>query len=403
MRTSTVVVGLLFGAIFGVTLVPPLFVALPRRFVDSWYYISPETTLVALIAALLVVALAGFIAAALEPDEAVRTGTVAGTLAVAVGGTLVALPAAEIEACGALLSMTIQQSTSVDELRALTVETLVDGVWIPAASALVLLAGGPALGAMGGVIYDLWRGSTSRTTRTIHRSWIPIVAMWALLFAVFLSTAWAVHLDLTVLPRLEAPMTWADRMSATSPLFVASVVQALLLAWGVRDAVLVYRDQRRISGLFWLMMIVAPAFTAFCVVATLHPASLVTPGPWVFAGAGVVTTLAAGLSAARSEVTFEPQPRSLGEVIGEALLAGTLVTGIIAFVAFDGIVGSYTIGFPYVRGLLAGAAVVDAPPDQLVTRVFALHAVAVVAVFAFAAAYLGIAGPLWLVGRLARR
>lgn len=403
MRTSTVLVGLIVGAILAATLVPPLFVALPRRFVDSWYYVSPETALMALVGALVVVAFSGFVAGSLEPDEAVRTGTVAGLITAVVGGLLVALPAAEIEGCGALLSMSLQHSTAADALQAQTIETLIDGVWVPSMTGLALIAIGPALGAMGGVTYDLWRGTISRTTRTIRLSWVPIVGLWGVCAAVFVSTLWAVHLDITVLPRLESQPTWADRNALTSPLLVAAAAAALLAAWGSRDAVLVYRERRRISGLMWLAITQAPVITTLGVVAGFHPSSLVTLGPWVF---GVVVLGASAVSAidgARSELTFEPLPRAWSEVLGEGLLTGVVVTVSAVFIAVDTIVGTYVIAFPYVRAVLAGAAVVDAPPAELVTRVFLVHALFVLAIPTIAALYVGLASPLWLMGRLSRR
>ncbi|MEQ1504687.1 MAG: hypothetical protein ABMB14_20775 [Myxococcota bacterium] len=403
MRTSTVVVGLVMGAILAGTLVPPLIVALPARYVDSWVYVSSEVSLLGLVAALIVACLSGFAAASFEPDDAVRTGTISGLLSAVVAGVAVVLPAVEVEACGGLLSLVLYQTTSAEELRAATAHTLVTATWAPAVTGLGLLAVGPALGAVGGVVFDLWRGSVSRTTPTIRRSWTPILGLFVVTIAVGLSTAWGAHVDLAVLPRLGHPTTWPERNGLSAPLVSAAAVTCVLAAWAIRDAVLVFRDGRRLSGLLWAMMTLSLPTLAFGLGVALYPRSLTTVGPWLAIASLGITVLVAWIAGLRSESTFEPIPRTAGDLLGEALLVGLITVGTLLYAAGASIVGSYVIAFPYVRALLSGAELVEAPPAQLVITVFSIHWGAIVAMAVVAGLYLTLAGPLWLVGRIARR
>lgn len=403
MRTSTVVVGVIFGAILAGVLVAPLFVSLPGRYVSDWFYVDPQGAAIGLVAALVVWVLAGFLAATIDPDEAVRAGTSAGLLASIIAGIAIALPAAEIEACGSLLSIAMYDTMTAEMLRQVTAETAVDGVWIPAMIGLALLLIGPALGAVGGVIFDLWQGTPGRSNRTIRRSFVPLFGLVAVLMGVGASTMWAVHLDVTVLPRLGHAPGWLDRTALSSPLVVAGVATCLLLVWAIRDAVLTYRSELRFLAVCWGMLALSSPIAMAVVVGTLHPRSLVTPSPWLAGFAVLVAAIAAGIAAGGSEVPLERQPRRFDELFGEAILSGILIVGGLMFVSGASIVGTLVIAFPYVRALLGGAALVEAPPADLVTRVFSTHWWALASMFLAGMTYLAIVGPFWAFGRMVGR
>jgi hypothetical protein len=403
VRTSTVVVGLIFGAILAAVLLAPLFVALPARYVTDWFYVNPSAALIGLLAALASLVCAGFLGATLDRDEAIRAGTSSGLLASVVAGIAVALPAAEIEACGSLLSIARYDTMTAEMLREVTGETAIDGVWIPAMSGLALLLIGPALGAVGGVIFDLWQGTPGRSNRTIRRSIVPLVGLGAVVLGVLLAAMWAIHLDITVLPRLGREPGWRDRTALSSPLIVAGAATCLLLAWAMRDAVLTWRGEARLFGLGWAMTALAAPVTMGVIIGGMHPRSLVTPDPWLALVAVAVAAVGSVILASGSDVPLEREPRRFDEIFGEALLAGILVVGSIMFVSGASIVGTLTIAFPYVRALLGGAALVEAPPADLVTRVFATHWWATGGIFVVAMIYLGILGPLWAFGRVVTR
>jgi hypothetical protein len=402
VRTSTVLVGLLGGAIFTGTLVPPLYVALPQRFVEDWYSVTSEAALIGLCLALAVVTLTGFVAASFAPDDGVRTGTVAGLLSALIGGVLVALPAAEIEACASLLSTNLNRALPPERLSALASETVLDGIWVPSAVGLALIAVGPALGAMGGVVFDLWRGTVSRTTRTIRLSWVPQVGMWSVFLGVVGASVWSAHLDKTVLPLLAMPASWGDRNALTAPLLVAGAFTAPLLAWSVRDAVLLLRERRRLAGAFWGTLAIAAPVASIAAAGIVHTAGLAALPPWVFVAACVTGGLAGLWDGSSSDVTFEPLPRVLGELLGEALLTGLLVACALVFVCGASTIGSYTIGFPYVRAVLESVPW-EASRVDLVSRVFLLHWIAGLVIPVAGAVQLAVAVPLWMVGRLSGR
>lgn len=407
MRTSTVLVGLLGGALFTAALVPPLFVALPGRFVDDWYTAGSQAALAGLCLALVAVTLTGFFAASFAPDDAVRTGTIAGLLSVLVGGMLIALPASAIEACASVLSGNPAlrpggSAATAERLRELAAEAVLDGFWLPAAVGLALLATGPALGAMGGVTFDLWRGTVSRTTRTIRLSWVPQLGLWTTCLAVFGASVWAAHLDKTVLVLLDQPASWSDRNALTAPLAVAGAFAGVLLTWAIRDAVLLLRDHRRLVGVMWGTMALSAPVSTFAVAAAVHTAGLLALPPWLFVAAGVSGALAGAWDGASSDLTFEPQPRSAGELIGASLLTGLVVAGALVFVCGASVIGTYTIGFPFVLAVLENASSISFPAGELVSRVFLLHWLAGLLVLLIGGAHLGVAVPLWTVGRIAR-
>lgn len=374
MRTTTIVIGLVFGVILGGVLLAPLFVALPARYVDNWYYVSPEWALAGLAAGLLVTALAGFVVGMADDEAAIRNGTLAGLLACLYSGGLIVLPAALIEATGDLLAMAAYDTLTAKRLTEATVSAAIGAAWTPAATGLAMGVGGAALGAMGGVLYDLWRGTTAgRSARLVHRSLVPMVGLSAVALAMGLSSLWSAHLDLTVLPKLGYTPGFQDRSLLTLPLITAGVAACWFLAWGVRDVVITWRDDRRFGALVWLTTLLGLLSLGPVLVGVFHGAAWLTPAPWlVVVGSGIVFFVAL-IGAIRSDLVREPRPRSFGEAFAEVLFAAILVVMLPWFVSGSSITGSLLVVFPYARALVSGAGVVDSPPGEAVNAVFGWH------------------------------
>src|SRR5688500_12869791 len=170
---------MLFGAILAAVLLAPLYVAVPGRMLDDWYYVPDSAAMWLLLVALIVPPAAGFVAGWLDREAAVRAGTSAGFLTTIVGGMLVAVPASQVQATDALLSALKNNATRIEELRAAAADSSEAGTWLPVAVGMLLLGAGPALGAIGGVLFDLLAGTTGRSIRTVHRSSAPLFGLLA--------------------------------------------------------------------------------------------------------------------------------------------------------------------------------------------------------------------------------
>jgi hypothetical protein len=403
VRTTTIAIGLGFGAILAGVLLAPLYVALPARYVDNWYYVSSGWALGGLAAALLLAAAAGFCAAYLDDEGAIRNGTYAGLIASLVAGALVVLPASGIEACGSLLAMAAFDTITAERLSRTTADAAVAGAWIPAAMGLVVAGGGAALGAVGGVVYDLWQGASGRLNRRVHRSLVPFVGLLATGLGATLSAIWAAHLDLTVLPRMGHPLELADRMELSLPLFTAGAAASWFVAWGMRDVVLTWRDERRFTSLLWLTTIVSLPLLAAIGVGVIHLPSYATPAPWMAIVTVSIAGVASLVASARSELVREPRPRLVGEVLGEILFATIVFVTIPLFISGSAIVASYLIVFPYARAIVGGAALVDAPPGVLVNQVFGWHWAVLPVGFLLFMVFTATVTPFWVFGRALRR
>ncbi|MEZ4238266.1 MAG: hypothetical protein R3F59_19370 [Myxococcota bacterium] len=403
MRTSTVFVGLLGGLLFTAALVPPLYVALPERFVSGWYDASSQVALAGLAVGLAVLALTGFVAAWMQPDDGVRTGTIAGLLASLVGGTLLALPASAIEACFSVLPVSVSAAADPEVVKQHVVDALIRGTWVPCAVGIALLVGGPALGAMGGVLFDLWRGTVSRTTRTIHLSWVPQIGLWCCTAAVVGASIWAGHLDKTALPLLQGGATWSQRNALSAPLAVAAALSGPLVVWAMRDTLLLLRDRRRLTGVFWGGTALLAPLVGLGAASALNTSGMLTLWPWMFGATLVTGVLAGAWDGANSELTFDPLPRLLGEILGEAVLVGLLGASILAFVAVGPSAGTWAIAFPYVIAVLEHAPRLEAAPEALVSSLFLTHWLAALSSLALGALYGAVAVPLWMLSRITRR
>lgn len=399
MRNSTVFVGLLFGVFVAGALAPPLYFELPYRLLDDWSYVNGEASMGGFVGAVVLPTFAGFLAALLDPDAAIRSGTSAGFLAVMIGGMLIGLPAAEVEATDSLLTAIKNGETHLDVLRAVSAESVLFGTWLPVATGMLLLGMGPALGAIGGVLFDLYSGSTGRSNRTVHRSSAPIFGLIASLAGTILATLWIVQLDLVILPNLDHPVGVVDRNLLSTPLFVASLVDCLLVSWVLRDSMLLWRSGLRAFATGWGGFALALCAASPISMLVIYPQCMLTAAPWLSCVALALTAIASLVGATRSELTLENDARTLGEFVGHGILTGITVVGALAYVGFAPVLGTYLVSFPYVRALLSGADTVEARPETLVSLTFEVHWAALLVIPVVAAAYVVGAAPFWLFVR----
>jgi hypothetical protein len=403
VRTTTIAIGLGFGAILAGVLLAPLYVALPARYVDNWFYVSSGWALGGLAAALLLAAAAGFCAALADEEGAILNGTYAGLISSLVAGALVVLPSSGIEACGSLLAMAAYDTITAERLARTTADAAVAGAWIPPAIGLGVAGSGAALGAVGGVVYDLWRGSSSRLSRRVHRSAVPFVGMLAVALGALLAAIWAAHLDLTVLPRIGHPLDMSGRMQLALPQLTAGAAASWFVAWGMRDVVLTWRDERRFAALVWMGTLLSLPALAAIGVGVIHLPSYGTPAPWLALGGVGVAAMVSLVASARSELVREPRPRLMGEVLGETLFATVVFVCVPLFISGSSVLTSYLIVFPYARAIVGGAALVDAPPGVMVNQVFGWHWGMLPLSFLLFLLLAVTVGPLWGVVRALRR
>jgi hypothetical protein len=390
---------MLFGAILAAVLLAPLYVAVPGRMLDDWYYVPDSAAMWLLLVALVVPPAAGFVAGWLDREAAVRSGTSAGFVTTIVGGMLVAVPASQVQATDPLLSAIKNNATRIEELRAAAADSAAGGTWIPVAVGLLLLVAGPALGAIGGVLFDLLSGNTGRTVRTVHRSSAPQFGLLAAVIGSAAATMWAIQLDLVVLPNLGHPVGWVDRSLLVSPLLIAAAVASLLLAWALRDAVLLWRSRLRLFSTLWGSTALGLAAAVPVTVLALYPQSAITPAPWLAMAALFFTTIGAVIGGFRTEVVLDPEARTFGEHVGHGIVTGLVVVATLVFVGGAPITGTWVITFPYVRALLSGAEAVQAQPERLVSAVYTLHWLAAAGVPVLAVTYATVFAPFWLFVR----
>ncbi|MEQ1568023.1 MAG: hypothetical protein ABMA64_20455 [Myxococcota bacterium] len=399
MRNSTVLVGCLFGVGTALALIAPMYVAIPWRLLDDWSYVPVSTAMWGFVAALLVPVAAGFLGAAQDPDAAVRSGTTAGFLAAAFGWMTMALPASEVQAVETLLEVVRLGESVEGAMASAAADSLLASAWFPVVAGLMLLVMGPSLGAIGGVLYDLWAGTTGRVTRTAHRSAVPMAGLATTLACAAFVAAWTLQVDVVVLPNLGRPVDWIRRSMLSAPLVVAAVFASLYLVWAVRDALLLWKNRLRLFAAMWGGAASMLAFLVPIVFCAVYPQSMLTPVPWAVLFALGIVFLAAVIGGARSEVLLEPEARTFGEHLGQGLQVGLVTVGTALYTGFAPVAGAWVVAFPYVRALLSDAVLVQVSTEAQVRWVFQLHWGVMVAVPVLALGYVFGAGPFWLVVR----
>lgn len=399
VRTSTVLVGSLFGVAVSAALVPALFLGVPGRFLSDWWHVVPNVALLSLMAALALPIVAGFVAALLGGDDTVRAGTGAGVVSTLVAGIAIALPSAGVHACGELLAVVGFARPDAHAVRDVSGPALLAAMWVPAAVGATLLLVGPVFGAIGAIGYDLWEGSPTRRVRQVHRSSVPIVALYVGVIALTVHCLWAAHLEVTLLPALGRPPGWVDRALLASPLLVSGLATAGLVSWALRDAVLLARSGARLFGTTWGAIALGGPAVMTIVVAAIHPNAFLSPSPWVAAIVVFVASIASLVGARSNDAELHELPRGLAELVGEGLLLGLVVVAQLTFVGGSAVLGTLVVAWPYVGAVVGLGSEVAGVPEGAVLRLFVLHWFALLSAMPLAGLYTVLAVPVWLVVR----
>ncbi len=365
MRTSTTLVGVLFGALLAGALLIPLFVGLPSRYLNNWYYVHEQAGLFAVVGALVVWCGAGFAGAATHPEDCVRSGTTAGGVASLVGSVLIVLPAAAAEACGDLVAQMLGSPFGVrpDRLAGGLALAAVRAMWLPSTAALGMMLAGPALGAVGGVLFDLWRGLPTRQGREVHRSSVPVVGLVMVAISVggFL---WLLRqMELVYLPALGQTLALGARTQLTAPLALAGVLSAGFGWWVIRDAAAMYRGGVRMVGMLWLMMGLGllPVIAALGV--AIYPAVYTTLAAWLSIFATIIVLLFALVAGARSDDELQRSTRTAWDLVGQGVLHGVVVTAVPAMIGGSGALALALFAQPYADAIVSGSTQVTAYPS----------------------------------------
>ncbi len=391
-------VGVVFGVLSAGVLSLPLVVELPGRSVVGWPYVPHDAALLALLVGLATPFVAGFAAAVLDREDPVEAGAVAAVLGGLVSGALVVTPAALVSPAREVLGR--MNDASFDELtsRAALAELLVALQQGPALAGLALDATGASLGAVGGLVRDLWSGSGSRPPKQVHRSSVPVVASLGVTLALVLDLLWSAHADVTLLPALGHPLGFVGRARWTAPVAAAGLAQAVLAAWTLRDAVLLGRAGRWGRGVAWGALGLGPVGLSGLAVLLLHPWALWTPAFWIVPPIVLVSGLGTLLVARAGTTRLHERPRTLLELVGEGTAAGVVTVGLACLTGLSPVLGAALLGRPLVAGLLG---VTDEPdPRFLVGRLYLVHLALPFLMAAVAGGYGVLATPTWMVGRV---
>ncbi|MBX2801965.1 MAG: hypothetical protein KTR31_30070 [Myxococcales bacterium] len=398
MRTSTILLGVLGGVALAAALAGPLYVALPGRYLADWSYLETQPALLLLMISLLAPVAAGALAALFWPDEPVRTGAGAGLLVAIMGSLLMVLPAAAVESSS---EVTILVMSRVEEaqLRAAVARAIVSATWLPMAASLAVIAVGPALGAVGGVCYDLAMGGPGNPTRQVHISATPLVALAMGTVVAGVHFAGMNYLDTQILVRLGHPPTPLDQVKMSAGGGALGLCCAILMAWAMRDAVLMFGGERRMRAFLWVVLATALPLAMLGEAVALHPASIFSPITWI----AVVTCLAAAATSAfltsRADIELDPEPRHFGHLTSESILGGLVLVAQALLAGGSTAVGITLMLWPYVTALIGGSALPDLTAEWLVSSVFRVHWAAGAGIFLLAGGWLCVNVPLWIIRR----
>lgn len=401
MRTSTVLVGLLFAVLVALALAAPLFFVLPAQYVpDDWYLISAPISAVGYAGAVVAIAGAGAAAAALNRDDSFRNATGAGAIAALFGGAVTAAPATSVQAAGELLTTPLAFAKNA-ELLPQVAEGLLAASWGPVAVALVMALIGPALGALGGATLDLYLGVGSRrAVRLVHRSAVPIWGLTALSVAMIVHSAFCALIHDVMMPNLR-PLSMVDSVLLEAPTFAGATASAFLLGWAMRDVALLWRSQLKFFAMLWASFALGAGALGTVGAVMVHTDLLQAPSLWIVLGLDLVALVTGLVAGARPSLAFESQPRTGWEFFGQGVLIGLVCTVGVSYVAVAPLSGAYRLLFPVYRYLLNGAA--DVPLQAGADVIRSVYMDAVVAaplVLPVAVLYLVLAWPFWMLVRM---
>lgn len=399
MRTSSVVIGSLFGAILAAALAPPLFVSVPARYVNNWYYMTHEGALFGLGAALVLPVIAGFLAAALHPEEPIRSGTGAGLVTAALGAVGMAMPSAVVMSGGTMLELVASGRATAERLQEAAGDALLALAWLPSTLAIAMACSGAGLGAIGGVVFDLWRGTPSaRPGRDVHRSPVPLVVLWSAPLAAGVGLYAMAGADQTRVALQVEPGWWATTQLST-PTLAMGLTFSALIGWAMRDAVLSYRKAARATAALWVMLALGAPVVVLVELIALFPSALLSPWPWLSSLVVCLVALVSPILAARSDAVLDTEPRGFSAVFGDAVQIGLLSVAQASMIGGSAAVGAWLLVGPYTAALIDGAGSVSDTPEALVARMFYAHWAAVGGAVVLGLGWMVLGTPLWLVGR----
>ncbi len=403
MRISTIVTGLGGGLVVAAALAAPLYIGLPARYLTaSWPYMTPEGSMWGFLGAFVLSIAVGLVAAALQPDDSIRSGTVAGLWSGLVASLAMVVPAAAVEACSdfVVLVQTSPALAEAEDFAEVSRRAIVAVVWYPVAAAACTLMAGLSLGAVGGVLHDLWRGLPGPTKRPARWSLVPVLGLAAGLLLTAVSMLGLTYLTGTVLPQLGGGgQSLGHVMKLASPAAMALVFATGFLAWTLRDAQLLYQERRRLRGTVWGAAATGMLLVMLIEMGALFPSTWASPVTWLTLLSGGAVGIVTLMLSSRADEYLDPEPRTVGELVGDSLSISFLVLGQGVLTAGGAAAAFGIVLVPYLEVALQGAAGPGVPAATLVARVFQLHWALTSGLIALSAVWLVASLPLWLFGR----
>lgn len=392
MRASTIFTGFFGGLALALALAAPLYVGLPARYLPEWAYMTVEGSMWGFLLALVAVVGTGFVAAMLDPESPVSAGTLAGTLAAAVGAIVMVLPATALESVSDVLS-TVESGADA-RVEELVARAMVSAAWLPSVVGLLVVGAGPAFGAMGGVGWDLTQKSPPPSSS--RPGTFTVIPMAGLLAAVVWTAAVALSLRFvgTTFTEAELVLSELDAHKLAVPLAVLALSVGALLCWAIRDALLLYRDARRLRGATWGAASLGLSLVILTEAVVLYPASLTAPLLWGAVGVAGLAALVTFWRFARADLYMNHAGTPLGGLFAQALIGGLAVVGPGLFGGGAAIIAVGTVGLPWLAAVTSGTEPVAS--ELMAQRVFQQHWLAGGALVALAVMGVVAVAPIWL-------
>lgn len=362
MRTSTTVMGLMGGVGLALALMAPLYVGLPSNYVNNWMYMTPGGGLAGVFLAGLVLLGTGFLSGALASMEPVRSGTQAGGLAALLGAGLMMSPGMTVEALRELLRL-----GAFDDATEATAQSLLQVLWYPATASLGLLVTGPALGALGGIAFDLWYAEPNRPVRLLRPSPIPFVGLLA-------TTAWGgllVYLQVAAREQLILLDTTIDTVKLSAAPAILGLWTTIFLCWALRDAVLYFRGDKRLRGALWALGALALGLLSLTPLA-YEPDLVESPVVLASLAVSLIAIIVTLFLATRSDAVLDPEPRRIVDLLVEGLVVGVLVTSL-GLITVAPVVFSELLVINPTLGQLSREEPLSVDPAGVVAQLFQYH------------------------------